>query len=154
MLKDPDEVAQIQDTCNRSFFVFSKLSFLPTPHCIVLCHLHPLISKTLNHCLLPPPHSEATSMTLGAQFLLQVPKPCHVFMQDKVLIPLFGSLVVIRATCPHHEKQPARHVGICVLPCSCAAISPILSCGESWHRNHLSQHTVLYCAQMCTLCTC
>ena len=81
----------IQLPCDQPFFVFPIYHFfkLGAPYSTVLCHLYSFITKTLTHCLLPPPNSKMTSMTLRAQFLLQAPKPCHIFVQKlMVCFPL------------------------------------------------------------------
>ena len=77
---------------------------LGAPYSSVLCQFHPLKTKTMSHRLLPPPNSEATSMTLRAQFLFQVGGHIIFLCKNKLLVSLFGSLVGIGAMCPHHEK--------------------------------------------------
>ena len=104
---------------------------LGAPYSIVVCQFHPLISKTLDHRLLPTPDSEAPSMTLCAQFLFQAPKPCHNFMQEQ--IACFSFRISHPDTCNITTTNNSwrttfrHHEGTCVLPCSCAAALPNLS---------------------------
>ena len=112
--KSHAEVTLFQHTCDRPSSNFHSLSFLPiwsATHSTVLCHVDPLITNALGHCLLPPPHSETASVALGAHFLLQAPKPCHICLQKQLSCLSLGiSLVVILAMCPHHEKLLAKCV--------------------------------------------
>ena len=65
-------------------FLFSPLDLRihlgPPPHPI-LCHVRPICANTLCNGLLPSPHPEPTSMTLGSEFFLQLPQPFHVFQR-------------------------------------------------------------------------
>ena len=105
---------------------------LGTPYSTVLCQLHTLISETLSHCLLPPPDSEAPSMTLCAQFLFLGSEAMPHFMQEQIAcFPLrishrdTGDMTAPRKIAG--EVRFRHHVGTCVLPCSCAVALPILS---------------------------
>ena len=96
----------ISPRVRSTFFVFQFIiSSNLDRHTVLFCATFtPLTTKTLGHCVLPPANSEATSMTLRAQSLLQAPKPHHTLCKKKLCVSLFGSLVVIGAMCPHHEK--------------------------------------------------
>ena len=130
----------------------------------VLCRLYALFSKTLIHCLLPPPDSATASIALCTRFLLQALQPCNVFVQEQ--FACFPHRVSRRNPCnvptPRNiacevrfitmrelvfrpavaqEPGPSRHVGF----------STFIT--ASWYINRLSQHSILHCAQVCTLCT-
>ena len=104
------------------------------PYSTVLCQFYsPLISKTLNHCLLPPPDSEAPSMTLCAQFLFSSSEAMPFFNAGtNCWLPssdLSSSYVQQNRTTNKSWRSTFRHhVGTCVLPCSCAMAMHILSC--------------------------
>ena len=93
----------VRSTIFRFFQLIISCNF-GSPHLIVLCQFYPLSTKTLVHCLLSPPNSETTSMTLCARFLFRLRNQAMFLCWKNVLVYLFGSLVATRAMCPHHEK--------------------------------------------------
>ena len=141
------------------FIISSKLERHTVLFCAMSTHSSPMHWAT--YCLLPPPDSETTSIALCAHFLLQAPKPCHMFLQKLSCLPLRISRR--DSSNVPTPRQVAGRVGFItmweLLFCPEVTHHPCPSChvrfsailGASWYVNHLSKHAVQHIAQMCAL---
>ena len=81
----------------------------------------------LRHCLLPSPHPEPTSMTLGSQLFLQIPQPLHIsaFRCDSfhAVDPFLSNAPHGRTTRSNLRSTFHHHARFCALPDSCAVVA-------------------------------
>ena len=100
-------------------------------HISLFCAILPTLHEDFG--LLPPPHSEPTSMTLCVRLhLSQAPQPGNFLCWNNLFVPssVLSSQAVQCARTATSSLQSTfhHHIGTCVSPCSFVRVWPISSC--------------------------